>query len=69
MTDFIAKSSLVLILLQNHHQRQIICVPEYSVNNKMNLFRLLFVLFILKWSAGKGYCYITYTTSSRGKYN
>ena len=31
------------------------------VNNKMNLFELLFVLFILKWSAGKYFVkYITF---------
>ena len=31
------------------------CLPKYLAGNKMNLFRLSFLLFILKWSAGKGF--------------
>ena len=32
----------------------LICLPKYYAENKMNLFGLSFLSFILKWSAGKG---------------
>ena len=39
-----------------HKALCVICLPKYYAENKMNLFRLSFLLFILKWSAGKGFC-------------
>ena len=47
--DFAIKWKILLISTISY------LLPEYWVNNKMNLFGLSFVLFTLKWSSGKGF--------------